>query len=318
MKVLFVSSGNSKAGISPIVQSQGESLKKASIDLDYFTIKGKGAKGYLKNILRLRKVLRTNHYDLIHAHYGLCGLLCVLSFISRPLVLSVMGSDAYGSFDVKGRRIIKSHFGMYLTQLAMLFSKYILVKSKNLLKYVLYERKTRIIPNGVNFDIFKPMDKENYKKVLNFPPDKKHILFLANHLDPRKNYKLFYESSNLIKDQNIEFVNPYPIKHYDFAKYLNACDVFVLTSYNEGSPNVIKEAMACNCPIVSTDVGDVKEVIGNTEGCYITSYDPEDVAEKINKAIAFGKRTSGRNSIQHLESSVIADKIIDVYKKVLS
>lgn len=319
MKILFISSGNSKAGITPIVRSQGESLKSAGIDLDYFTIVGKGMKGYLKNIPRLRTFLAAKNYDLIHAHYGLCGLLCVLSFISRPLVLSLMGGDAYGSFDVKGRRITKSHFEMYLTQFAMVFSKYIIVKSKNLLRYVPYKKKTSIIPNGVNFDIFKLMDKEIYKEVLNLPPDKKHILFLANHLDPRKNYKLFYESSNYIKAQNIEFINPYPIKHCDVAKYLNAADVVVLTSYHEGSPNVIKEAMSCNCPIVSTDVGDVKEVIGNTEGCYITSYDPEDVAKKIKMALDFSKRTKGKDRIisMGLDSDSISKKIINLYQKVI-
>ncbi len=91
----------------------------------------------------------------------------------------------------------------------------------------------------------------------------------------------------------------------------------MLTSYNEGSPNVIKEAMACNMPIVSTNVGDVKEVVGKTKGCYITSFEPEDVAEKIKLALEFGKRTIGRDDIKHLESSVIAKKIINVYKSVL-
>ena len=99
--------------------------------------------------------------------------------------------------------------------------------------------------------------------------------------------------------------------------YFNASDLVLLTSFWEGSPNVIKEAMACNVPIVSTDVGDVKEVIGKTEGCYITSFDPEDVAEKIKLALKFGKRTTGIEDIKHLESSLIAKKIIKIYKSVL-
>ena len=99
--------------------------------------------------------------------------------------------------------------------------------------------------------------------------------------------------------------------------YLNAADALVLTSLWEGSPNVIKEAMACNLPIVSTDVGDVKEVIGDTEGCYITSYEPSDVAGKIKLALDFGKRTNGREKIKHLEINTIAKRIIDVYNEVL-
>ena len=75
--------------------------------------------------------------------------------------------------------------------------------------------------------------------------------------------------------------------------------------------------MACNCPIVSTDVGDVKEVIGNTDGCYICSYDPGDVADKIKKALDFGQRTDGREKIKHLDKKIIAQEIIGVYNKVL-
>ena len=101
--------------------------------------------------------------------------------------------------------------------------------------------------------------------------------------------------------------------------YYNAADVTLLTSLHEGSPNVIKEAMACNCPIVSTDVGDVKDVIADTDGCYITTYDPKDVVEKIKMALEFGKRTKGRERIVQagLDSKTIANKIINIYHQVL-
>ena len=91
----------------------------------------------------------------------------------------------------------------------------------------------------------------------------------------------------------------------------------LLTSLWEGSPNVIKEAMACNCPIVSTDVGDVKKIIKNTQGCFITSFDPRDVSIGITKALRFGKKTNGREHIKHLDDKIIAKKIINLYQTVL-
>src|SRR4030042_4531165 len=102
--------------------------------------------------------------------------------------------------------------------------------------------------------------------------------------------------------------------------YLNAADVLLLTSFHEGSPNVIKEAMACNCPVVSTDVGDVRWVVGNTSGYYISSFDPGELAEKIKLAIVFREKhrqTNGRDRISELglDSETVAKKIIDVYKK---
>ena len=121
----------------------------------------------------------------------------------------------------------------------------------------------------------------------------------------------------LQKINDVELLTPFPIPAKDVPLYLNLADVLVVTSFEEGSPNVIKEAMACNCPIVSTDVGDVKEVIGNTRGCYITSLDPGDVAEKILLALEFDNRTNGRNNIRYLELNVIAEKIIKVYESVV-
>ncbi len=310
MKVLFVSSGNSHYGITPFIKSQGESLREQGVDLEFYTIKGKGIKGYLKNIFPLRKYIKEKNFDIIHAHYGLTALTCLMTFVNVPIVISVMGSDAYGDFDNKGKRIKSSYFEMVLTQIALFFSKRIIVKSKNLYNYIPYKKRAVIIPNGVNTDIFKPYNNTVVKN---------KILWLANPKNPRKNFNLLQKAFELLKGNDVTLVNPYPIKHSDFPKYLNNCSVFVLSSFNEGSPNVIKEAMACNIPIVSTDVGDVREVIGNTEGCYITSFEPKDVADKIKKALQFGKRTNGRQRIIELglDSETIAKKIIKVYEEVL-
>ncbi len=315
MNVLFISSGNSSYGIVPFIKVQGESLIENGINLEFYTVKGKGVSGYLKNLKNIRKI--SKNHDIIHAHYGFIGLLVFIAFTGKPVVLSVMGSDAYGNFDKNGRRKTASYLGMFLTQLAILFSKAIIVKSVNLFKYIPFKNKTFIIPNGVNFTKFKTLNANSCKDELQVDKNKKNILYLADPKNPRKNYKLIQDAMKLVETSNVSLINPYPIKHKDFVKYINASDVFVLTSFNEGSPNVIKEAMACNCPIVSTDVGDVENVIKNTKGCFISSFDPKDFAANIDKALLFNKRTTGRADIQHLDSNVIAKRIIDIYKTLL-
>ena len=106
--------------------------------------------------------------------------------------------------------------------------------------------------------------------------------------------------------------------HQVVPQYLCAADVLVLASDFEGSPIVIKEAMACNLPIVSTDVGDVADLIGDTEGCYLCKQTAEDVADKLRRALSFGRRTEGRRAVQHLSLPAIADRIIEVYREVLA
>lgn len=317
MKILFVCSGNSIFGISPIVKNQGESLRNNGIQLNYFPIEGKGFRGYKKNIPKLRNHLKSNKYDLIHAHYSYSGLISAFQFNKSPLIISYMGSDAHGSVNADGKRIFISYINIGLSQILQLFVNKIVVKSKNLKKYIFMKNKVTIIPNGVDFKIFKPLDKNECRKELNINKKKKIILFLGDPYNKNKNFKLLENAHNLIKHDDIEIVKPYPVPFKDVVLYLNAADVLDMTSFMEGSPNLIKEAMSCNLPIVTTDVGDVREVIGNTEGCFITSDRPEDVAEKLQLAIYFGKRTNGRENIRHLEINVIAKKIIKIYEDAL-
>ena len=309
MRVLFVCGGNSNYGIVPFIKRQGESIIKEGVNLEFYTIKGNGIKGYLKNVKPLAKHIKNNEYDIIHAHYGLVGLVCGLTFSGKPIVLSIMGSDAYGRFNTNGGRIFSSYFEMLLTQIALLFTSSIIVKSKNIFDVIPYKKKTQILGNGVDFQLFKPSTLDLAKN---------NVLCLSDPKDSRKNFKLVQEAILLLNNKNISLINPYPIKPDDFPKYLNEASVFVLSSYNEGSPNVVKEAMACNIPIVSTNVGDVEEVIGKTEGCYLVSFTPEDVASKIDRALQLNKRTTGRDDIKHLDSRIVAKKMIIIYKGILS
>ncbi|MCP4152423.1 MAG: glycosyltransferase family 4 protein [bacterium] len=315
MKILFVCSGKSGDSVTPFIKSQGESLVAQGLELDYFTISGKGIKGYLKSIPLLKKHLKANSYDVIHAHYALCGWVAVAAMPKAPVMVSYMGCDVYGDVTPDGKRT--ERLNILLAKMLQPFVKRIIVKSRNLEKYIYLKKKVHIIPNGVNFERFKPRDKKEYRKRLGLAPDNKLVLFLGNPTDPRKNITLVKKAVEILNEPNIELIAPYPMKHSEVAEYLNAADVFVLTSHLEGSPNVVKEAMACNCPIVGTDVGDVKEVIANTGGCFVTTFNPSDTADNIKQALTFGQPTSGRKDIAHLNEVLVAKKIIGIYEELI-
>lgn len=145
--------------------------------------------------------------------------------------------------------------------------------------------------------------------------EKKYILFSSGFDRPVKNPDLAFEALKKVTE-NCQLIELKDKTREQVNLLLNASDALLLTSSSEGSPQVIKEAMASNCPIVTTDVGDIKEVIRNTEGCYITSFEPDDIAEKINLAISFNKRTNGRDKINHFDNNKIAEKVFDIYKLV--
>jgi glycosyltransferase involved in cell wall biosynthesis len=322
MKVLFVCSGNSKDfDIPPFIKEQGVSLTKKGIELTYFPVLGKGIKGYLRRSKNLKDYLIQNPVDLIHAHYTLSGWTTVLAFPRVPIVLSLMGTDAYGEYSGPGKIVFKSRFLTLLTFLIQPFVSAIISKSEHIATYVYRKSISYILPNGIRLEQFKLYPPE-IRNELGLKKEKKYVLFLGDKNYKRKNFTLLENALNLIKNDNVELLAPYPVAHDEVVKYLNAADVFIMSAFMEGSPNVIKEAMACNCPIVATDVGDVKWVMGDTEGCYLTSFDPADVAEKIKRAIAFGNdkgRTNGRERIFELglDSETVAKKILEVYDSVL-
>lgn len=305
MRVLIVCSGN--AGYtSPFVIEQVEAIQNLGVEIQIkiFSIIGKGVFGYLKNIVKLKKGIEAYKPDIIHAHYGLSGLLAVIQR-KIPVIITFHGSDAY---------IIKIQS---LSKAAASLSQFNIFVSDKIRKIIDGKKKFAIIPCGINLDVFYPGDMKIARENLKMDLTKKYVLFSSGFSNVVKNSPLAFSAIEKL-GLSIELVELKNRSREEVNLLLNACNLLLLTSFSEGSPQIIKEAMACNCPIVATDVGDIKEVIGNTKGCYITSYDPEDVAENIKQALNFSKRSEGREKVKRFDNKHIAEKIYNVYKMVIS
>lgn len=305
MKILFLSGSASNGTFNTLAKRQGESIARNGVNVKYYTIAGKGWIGYLKEVSLLRKYLKSHRYDLIHAHYSFSGFLATLSS-NLPIVVSMMGSDVFTN---------NSAWVPIIRFFAKFSWKATIVKS-NGMHLVLNVPEAYVVPNGVDFNIFSPIDQIDAIERVRFN-DKKHIIFASNPSRPEKNYDLAKEAVAILGEEDVELniVSGIPFKI--MPCYMNAADVLLMTSLWEGSPNVIKEAMACNCPIVSTDVGDVREILGKTNGCYISSFDPKDIADKLRIALDFGGKTEGKKNIKHLEINTVAKKIISIYEEVI-
>ncbi len=310
MKVLFVASAN-KGKIGPLVKAQGNSLAKRGVTVEYYGIKGRGLKGYLSNIPGLRKTIKQTNPDIIHAHYSFCGFVAALTLTNKPIVVSLMGSDIQaGAFF---RNTIRFFYHRIWDA--------VIVKSPKM-KSTLNLSKAHITPNGVDLSRFMEMDSTDLKKKFGFDLNKKTILFLADPGRHEKNYALAARAFEHTKQDNCRIEVKYNLSHREMPEVLNAADVILLTSKWEGSPNVVKEAMACNRPVVATNVGDIEWLFGNEPGHFLTTFDPQDVASKIEKALEFARthgRTNGHQRILQLalDTDSVAEKIISIYKSLL-
>ena len=304
MKILFVSSGNTKGGISPIVKNQGNSLGTIGHDISFFTINGKGLKGYLSHIFILRKYLKKRSFDIIHAHYSLSGITASLAG-TKPLVVSLMGSD------IKTSSTLKYCIKIFKT----IFWKKVIVKSFDM-KASANLKDADIVANGVDFEKFKPIKRLEALRITKWDPNKKHVLFPANPKRKEKNYELAKKAFEKMNDDSVELHELVGVPNELMPAYLNAADVIILTSLWEGSPNVIKEAMACNCKIVSVDVGDVKQVIADTKNCFVVDFDINNVSEKLTQALSLPPRTNGREKINYLDSNLVANQLIKIYNTI--
>lgn len=326
MKVLFVASGNKMVGkVNSFVQSQYDSLVAEELDMLLFPVVGHGAWAHLRATWRLRQLIRHEHPDIVHAHYSIYGhvaWIACLGLCRRPKIfVSILGS--FPTHNCKWRLVrfcIKHLWDSTL------------VKSERTRSQL--DMDLPIIPNGVNIDIFHPMDQNKCRKQVGFDANKKYIVWCSNPDRPEKNWTLAQEAVEYVKCkmangeymEDVELVAVCNKTPMEVAEYMNAADCLLLTSDSEGSPNVIKEAMACNCPIVTTDVGDVCERLCGLDGCYIVedndcrftdmSCAAQMIAAALQKALQVRQRTHGNQRIMADGLSIqnIADRIIDWYK----
>lgn len=302
MKVLIVASGNANY-LSPFVADQMEALKKQGLEIDYFLIKGKGITGYLKNYRDLLGVISKFNPNIVHAHYGLSGLLANLQR-KKPVVTTFHGCDV----NVPSLRFF-SKIADKLSVKSIFISQYLADKMS--------KKNATVIPCGVDFNVFFPMKKNEVRSTLGLDLEKKYILFSSSFSTPVKNYPLAKEAISKIGDENLITLELKGYTRQEVAMLMNAVDLVLLTSLREGSPQFIKEAMSCNTPIVSVDVGDVRDVIYKTDGCYIAESTADDLANKIKKALSFKGKTIGREKIKNFDNNSIASKIINIYNSIL-
>jgi len=295
-------------GDTPCIKDQIVALRAQGVKVDLLHIdRSLGKLSYAKAAWRLFLIsFQSKRYDLIHAYYGHCGLLARLQF-KYPVVVTFRGSDLLSRKDgAIGRMVARLVEG-------------VIVMSEEM-KRVAKRNDAYVIPFGVDSDHFTPYPMELARRDLRLLLNGKLVLFPWDPARPEKRFDIVERAIQALQreQEKASLVVVFDKPHEVVAKYMNACDVMVLASDYEGSPMAVREAMACNLPIVSVDVGDVRQVIGDTDGCYLCKQEAGDLAEKLSRALNRGERTDGARMIRRMDAAWAAEQVISVYNLVLN
>lgn len=316
MKIVIVASD--KGGhFAPFIEEQITTLQEIGVQVVRYAITGKGIIGYLRELPALKRMIRAEQPDVVHAHYGLSGVLANLQR-RVPVVTTYHGSD------INVPKILR------FSKIAMRLSAWNIFVSQRNVAIAKPKNKYTLLPCGVN--IPKPwceMQNQMFQQLtLNqwvhgiLKKDVKHVLFAGAFDNAVKDSALAQVTINQLSSEGIQ-VELIELKGYNrdqVTVLMYNCHALLMTSKTEGSPQVVKEAMACGCPIVSVDVGDVAERIEGVEGCYVVpTREPQDIANALQKAIEFNGRTNGREKIIEMEltNKQVAERLMAIYQDIL-
>ena len=309
MRVLIVCSGNASnfdfERHQAFIFDQTEAVKKLTnlVQFDYFFIKQKGVIGYLSHLRELKQLLKKNKFDCIHAHVAASALLANMQR-QVPVITTFHGSD----LNLKSQR--------WLSALVAILSHRVIYVSEQLWNKSFFKltAKSYVIPCGVSFDLFKPVNKSEARQHLGLSSKKKYILF-SSHLENQiKNPQLALLAVEQLTELDVKMIELKGYSRGQVALLMAAADIALMTSYSEGSPQFVKEALACNCPVVSTKVGDVASILTDVPNCYLVANNPTEVAAAIRKVLSNDTHLEGIKYIKRFDNHIIARQIFNIYQ----
>jgi glycosyltransferase involved in cell wall biosynthesis len=318
--VLMVTSEWPAAGIltAGFIKQQADYLRRAGVVLDVFTFQGRrNPWNYAAAWAQLRSFLDPKRHDLVHAQFGHSGLLALPKRL--PLVVTFRGSDLLG--------IVRDRNGQYswMGRLLQRASRFVARKADAVILVADHLRRqldttapTHVIPSGLDLDLLRRTPRDEARRQLGFAPDERLVLFVGRPHQARKRYELARQAVELLNERlPARLVVGWGMAHTQIPLFMSACDVLIVTSMQEGSPNVVKEALACDLPVVSVPVGDVVERLQGIAGCEICSAEPDALAAGLQRVLCRGGRIAGRRAVEQLDERLLTERVIDVYRSVL-
>jgi glycosyltransferase involved in cell wall biosynthesis len=290
------------------VADQVEDLRRLGIDVTVLSFDARSKKReYLAAVTRLRRALRRDRYDVVHAHYGLSGAVACTQLNSATLT-TFHGSDVWIPWQRNVSRIVarRTH----------------VIAVAPVVVTALGLRGAPVIPCAVDLDLFTPEDQARARRALGWRDDGVCVLFPASRADgPKVGNKRADVFDAMVARLRRRAPDAFAVSldglsRREVALAMNAADVTVLTSMREGAPIAVKESLACGTPVVSTAVGDVPALIAGLPGCAVVARDPEALAGAVERAVEAGRSPRLRDAVAAFAREQVARKVLGVYETV--
>lgn len=263
---------------------------------------GRGPAAFARFYRRVLREAFFGDYDLVHANYGLVGPFALAQPV-RPVILSIWGSEVMGY----------SNRLDWVTRFAARHSDAVVAPSQAVSREL--DCPHAVVPFGVDTDLFRPMDREEAREHLGWDPNDRIVLFPYDPDRAVKNYPL---AKRVVERLSVEaeLRTVSGLAYEEMPYVMNASDALLVTSERESGPMVVKEAAACDLPIVSTDVGFVRDVLKDVSNCYIGE-SADSLACCLDSALERGERADSRGIIDGLGLDEMADRLLTLYTTTL-
>jgi glycosyltransferase involved in cell wall biosynthesis len=321
VNILVVTSGwpsEDRPEQSSFVADQVERLREAGLSVDVVTYNGRrNPFSYGRARRDVRHKLRSHDVDVVHAHFGQTGLVVLPS--RAPVVATFYGSDLYGVVGTSGRYTLGGWALRHVSRWVAKKAKGVVLLSEGLAQFLPPNVTYEVIPLGVDTDLFRPIPQEIARADLGLDPDRKLVLFAGNPAEPVKRFPLASRAVAIAsRSVDVELLTISGRTRREVAHFLSAVDTLLITSRHESGPLIAKEALACDTPVVSVDVGDVSKTISGLPGSALCPDDnPETIAVTLLDVLRREGPFEGRRVAELYSQRRMAEKLITVYERIV-
>jgi len=320
LRVVFVIPGDAHGSSMIFARRQAQSLAREGVEVSLFHLRSRTSPRELaREWRRFRRLLRSTDPHVVHAHFGtVTAAFAALAAPRKPLVITFRGSDLNPTAAAAGWAARwRAATGRTLSQLAALRAGRIVCVSRQLRERLWWRRRDAVVlASGVDPEVFRPEPRAHARRRLGWGGGQRVVLFNAGHHPAIKRLDLASRALALTQEllagvrmQVLDGGTP----PAGVPELLNAADCLLLTSDFEGSPTVIQEALACNLPVVSVDVGDTAERLRGVSWSAIVPRDPAAIAAELARVLVAPGRSNGRRKVGEFSARRIARELHRIY-----